>query len=288
MKSEAQRQAEPPAVVTATPAELFAQYRKKTVRDLPWRAMAALFAVVTVATFGLIYLKNAHARGTLPGFLQGFWPSSGLNLNISTSGDRFQLSWNRAIPVVKNARDAVLEINDGPNHHQIRLGGGEVANGSVLYLPNTDDIIFRLEVHGAAGQNLSESLRVVGTSKSSVLEVSRPTNQGDDPQSGGPFSPPEKVAINRPKAGGRNAVSGQGLSPMRAKSERARARDSGPATPVASEPVSVPGPAVAKSSDIILPQVRKAVPRPKHRRVKFRHRLRHRRNKARQVTWRKI
>jgi len=109
-----------------------AQYQPKPIRALPWRAMLAVFAVAAAGSFGFVYLKSAGANGRLPGFLQALWPSAGLDLRISTSGDRFQLSWNRALPAVQNAREGTLDIDDGPSHHQIQLGGSELANGSVL------------------------------------------------------------------------------------------------------------------------------------------------------------
>ena len=175
----------PPATPSVTAASLrqLSPFKPKTFRDLPWAGLAALFILAAAATFGFIYIKTAHANGRLPGFLQALLPPPTLNMKIATVGDRFQLSWNRDNPVVRNAREAILDINDGTRHHQIQLGSAEVANGSVLYLPNTDDVIFRLEVHGAGGQNASESLRIVGTSTSSVAGVSRAT---DTPAAGTP------------------------------------------------------------------------------------------------------
>ncbi|MFL6415514.1 MAG: energy transducer TonB [Bryobacteraceae bacterium] len=152
------------------------RYPSKRVRELPWRAMVAVFALAAGATFGFIYIKSAGANGKLPGFLQVFWPSPALDLKVSSSGDRFQLSWNRSSSVVQNAREATLDIKDGLNHRQISLGGAELAHGSVLYFPSTDNVVFRLDVRGAAGQYLSESLRVMGTTQSPTLQVSRPAD----------------------------------------------------------------------------------------------------------------
>lgn len=164
-----------PQLTAAASLQPFSRFRTKTLRDLPWRGMAALFAVVAASTFVFIYLKTAHANGRLPAFLQAFLPPPALNLKVATVGERFQLSWNRETPAVRNAREAILDINDGSQHHQIQLGSAELASGSVLYLPNTDDIVFRLEVHGAGGQNANESLRVVGASKTSVFGVNDAT-----------------------------------------------------------------------------------------------------------------
>jgi len=207
---------------------------KKSARDLPWRGMAAVFAVAAVGTFGFIFFKGAQAKGTLPGFLQVLSPTPGLNLKVSTSGDRFQLSWNRDTPAARSARDAILDISDGRDHHQILLGGPEVANGSVLYLPKSDNVVFRLEVHGAGGQNASESLRVVGTAKSASLEVSRPVEIEEAKKS----SPARSVAGTGAQVT-KNAAGGARPQPALPKPERSQ-NDLTPAKPVPSQAGTTP------------------------------------------------
>ena len=182
----------PAATFVPRPAEpqRLSRFPAQALRALPWRTLALIFVLVAGATFGLIYLRSAHAKGTLPQFVQAVWPTPGLDLKIAANGDRLQLSWNRNIPAVRNAREAVLDINDGPSRHQILLANSELGNGSVLYLPSSDDVMFRLQVHGAGGQNATESLRVVGTPRSNALEVSRPK----DSPSGEPEPPAGNVA----------------------------------------------------------------------------------------------
>jgi hypothetical protein len=46
------------------------RFAGQALRALPWRPLAMIFAVVAALTFGLIYLRRAHANGTLPPFLQ--------------------------------------------------------------------------------------------------------------------------------------------------------------------------------------------------------------------------
>lgn len=155
------------------PAAELARLLTQSDRKLPWLALGTVFVVSTGATFGLIYLKDGRAHSTLPGIAQTAWASPGLHLRVSKSGERIQLSWNRALPAARNAQGAVLDIKDGPDHRQILLTAGEVANGSILYLPNTGEVVFRLEVHGSAGQNVSESMRVLNTRKSAKVGVNQ-------------------------------------------------------------------------------------------------------------------
>jgi TonB family protein len=93
-----------------------------------------------------------------------------------------------------------------------------VANGSVLYLPNSDNVVFRLEVHGAGGQNAVESLRVVGTVKSASLEVSRPVETEEAKNA----SPARSVAAPGAQLG-KKAASGartQASLPKRERSQK--------------------------------------------------------------------
>ncbi|MFL6447596.1 MAG: energy transducer TonB [Bryobacteraceae bacterium] len=153
---------------------------KRALRDRRWLAMSAMFAVAAGGTFWLIYLKPAHARSTPAAVAQVIPTDPGLNLTISSNGDRVQLSWNRNSPAIRNADEGTLNINDGPDHRQVQLGSGELANGSVLYFPNTDDVVFQLKVHGTGGQNASETLRVLGSTKPTALNVSQSKNRPDD------------------------------------------------------------------------------------------------------------
>lgn len=233
----------PTPTVAPTPAEphLLSRFPAQALRALPWRTLALIFVIVAGATFGLIYLRSAHAKGTLPQFVQAVWPTPGLDLKIAASGDRLQLSWNRDIPAVRNAREAVLDINDGPSRHQILLANSELGNGSVLYLPSSDDVMFRLQVHGAGGQNATESLRVVGTAKSNSLEVSRPK---DTPN--GEFEPPAGNVVSSgsgPDAGRSRA--GSSRASVTPKPERARTGDTRQAT--RDVPASAAAGAIAKA-----------------------------------------
>jgi TonB family protein len=80
---------------------------------------------------------------------------------VETQGDRLLLSWNRRNPAVASAASGVLQIFDGTQHREVRLEGGQVADGSVLYKPLSPDVTFRLEVHGAGQSSAMGSMRVL-------------------------------------------------------------------------------------------------------------------------------
>jgi TonB family protein len=86
------------------------------------------------------------------------------------------LSWNRRNAAVAAASDGVLQIFDGATHREVKLNGNQVADGSVLYKPLTQDVTFRLEVHGAGQTSAIGSMRVLDATAASreapVLDVS--------------------------------------------------------------------------------------------------------------------
>ncbi len=90
--------------------------------------------------------------------------------------DRLRLSWNERNRAVASATDATLQIFDGQLSREIHLDGRQVADGSVLYRPLTNDITFRLEVRGGEGST-SGSVRILDglSGRQNTLDVSSPT-----------------------------------------------------------------------------------------------------------------
>jgi hypothetical protein len=68
--------------------------------------------------------------------------------------------WNRNSREVVAARRATLTIRDGRKQQTLDLDKTQLALGSTLYTPVTDDIQFRLEVYGADNGSVSQAIRV--------------------------------------------------------------------------------------------------------------------------------
>ncbi len=145
---------------------------RKTHR-MPWIASAALCAIAAGATFAFLLLRGLP-NGSTPLFLRGFLPNTELQLRAEGQGDRLLLSWNRRNSVVRDAADGILHIDDGAQHRDVRLDSGQIENGLVLYRPGSNDITFRLEVHGVRGGSVGETVRVLDGPQSKPLEVSAP------------------------------------------------------------------------------------------------------------------
>ncbi len=78
----------------------------------------------------------------------------------------WRVSWrpNSAIGAVRGR----LSIRDGSIHKHVDLSAGELQSGSMVYSPASGDVLFRLEVVGAATETpVSESVHVFGPSLAS-------------------------------------------------------------------------------------------------------------------------
>lgn len=108
----------------------------------------------------------------------------GLRVDVQPGGLR--VSWTPEVSVVQSASQATLRIDEALQHRDIHLDPSQMADGSILYRPSSDDVTFRLELQRPGNSSLSQTARVVGASKS----------QTDmDPKAG---SPSRKRSIAKP------------------------------------------------------------------------------------------
>jgi TonB family protein len=129
---------------------------------VPWLSTALVFVTFSAITFAVLAVKGTQSgNGKLAQIMRVIFPSGDLGLHVETQGDRLLLSWNRRNAAVASAADGVLQIFDGKQHREVRLDGGQVADGSVLYKPLSPDVTFRLEVHGTDQSSAMGSMRVL-------------------------------------------------------------------------------------------------------------------------------
>jgi TonB family protein len=145
-------------------------------RSFPWPWAVALFLVCSSLVFGFLVLGGLQgSNGRLGQIVQTMFPGNELNLRVRNEDDRLRLTWNQRNHSVESASDATLQIFDGATHREIHLDGRQVADGSVLYRPVTNDVTFRLEVHSEQGPT-SGSVRVLDglSGRQATLDVSAP------------------------------------------------------------------------------------------------------------------
>jgi rare lipoprotein A len=84
----------------------------------------------------------------------GFSPSA-VALHVERRGDNIRVTWERHTPRIARATDGVLFIEDGDlPQREVRLSAEDLHSGSVLYVPSSERVRFRLSI-GSAGSNVA-------------------------------------------------------------------------------------------------------------------------------------
>ena len=140
----------------------------KRPAGVPWLSTALVFIAFSAITFAVLAVKGSEGgNGKLAQIIRVIFPSGDLGLHVESQGDRLLLSWNRRNAAVASASDGDLQIFDGATHREVKLNGEQVADGSVLYKPLTQDVTFRLEVHAAGQAPATGSMRVLDATSAS-------------------------------------------------------------------------------------------------------------------------
>jgi hypothetical protein len=114
-------------------------------------ASAAL--VISVVTYlGAPRPPREQAADSLPAIPM-------LGLQVERTPPDLLVIWNRNSREIVAARRATLTIRDGGVRKTLDLDKTQLALGSTLYTPVTDDIQFSLEVYGPDDGSVSQSIR---------------------------------------------------------------------------------------------------------------------------------
>ena len=79
-----------------------------------------------------------------------------IGLHADAEGEGVRLQWNRNSRAVMNADHATLLIQDGTQRSQLDLTGRQLDSSTVMYLPQSERVNFRLEVYRGS-QSSSDS-----------------------------------------------------------------------------------------------------------------------------------
>jgi outer membrane biosynthesis protein TonB len=115
--------------------------------------LAGIGAALTfLLLFALLWNGSAVARKTtVP-------RGAELGLNIDHLGPALRLTWNPHHTLIENATHGVLWVVDGSARKKIDLNERQLAHGSAMYVPASDQVEFRLEVSGQ-GKPVANSIR---------------------------------------------------------------------------------------------------------------------------------
>jgi TonB family protein len=205
-----------PEEVSGLPMVISTTRKRRSV--MPLVAAGFVFLLFSGVTFGILAVAGSGSGNSkLAQVMRILFPGTDLGVRVDSQGDKLLLSWNRRNPVVASASDAVLQIFDGADHREIKLNAGQVADGAVLYKPVTNDVTFRLEVHGTDQSTVMGSQRVLDATRSTAtaaapLDVSKNSSTPLPPPA--PVRPAESAANTRRPVLYRNGEKGRVSVPM--------------------------------------------------------------------------
>jgi hypothetical protein len=85
--------------------------------------------------------------------------STALSLHVERQGSDLRVTWERTSQFVSTAKSGLLAVREGDHPQQdLYLDADQLRTGSVVYTPVAPNVQFRLEVYGADGKTLTESV----------------------------------------------------------------------------------------------------------------------------------
>jgi hypothetical protein len=82
--------------------------------------------------------------------------------SAAREGALWRLTWDRAAVAALNPTGAVLAIRDGGKEQQVGLTASDLSSGTILYTPQSSDLLFSLNIVMAGSQVAEEHVRVLG------------------------------------------------------------------------------------------------------------------------------
>ena len=157
---------------------------------------AVLLAVIGVSAY-LHFSTPQQPRLTFPitAAVPGSPTVAAVRIGFSAApeGPLWRLTWDRAAVAALNPTGAVLAIRDGGKEQQVGLTPSDLSSGTILYTPQTSDLLFSLNIVMPGSQVAEEHIR--------VLEAPRAEAAGGFPGGGG-----------FPAGGGRGQEPGSGMT----------------------------------------------------------------------------
>jgi len=188
--------------------------------DGKWVWSAWIFAIILLVAGGLFVYRGFAPRGRPAPAVAARQDISPLSLRVERTAGGLLLTWNRAALVIDEARHATLSISDGDRHENYDMDIEQLRKGSIVYMPYTQDVSFRMEVMGSdQSKTASELVRVLRTSPMPEQPSRDPSSSQN--ASGSPIDPASGADSMKPE--GRPAWA-QPVKPFNAASIAGRLR----------------------------------------------------------------
>jgi hypothetical protein len=116
-----------------------------------WILPAALSGVLAIMAADAVLMRR-HRVSARPEPVR-----ERIGLHADAEGGGVRVEWDRGSRPIRNADRAILYIEDGTERSQVALTGRQLDGSSVMYLPESERVTFRLEIHRGS-QSSSDSI----------------------------------------------------------------------------------------------------------------------------------
>lgn len=122
-----------------------------------------LSAIAAGAGLGVYahYQGESAAENPVPSAIASPSSLGNLDLRAERTPEGVRLTWNSHSPLLADATDGVLVIDDSGSRSQQRLSAEDLRAGSFIWKPSSGQTEFEMRVAGASGREYAESIRVV-------------------------------------------------------------------------------------------------------------------------------
>jgi hypothetical protein len=193
--------------------------RASRVQRLLWGTLGALL----FTTAGLWYWSL-----TRPDERSSAAPSQ-VELTVHKAGKALRLSWTPTLDAVRRAKSGIVWIRDGGTRRRMDLDSTELAKGSALYFPRSNDVGFRLEL--------------IGTGEISALAIRSESPRSDVAPAPPPAAPkpkPKPSPVHRREVNALDQDAGSGLADRSASPPQVATPDADSVRPPEQQPAAQP------------------------------------------------
>ena len=121
-----------------------------------WLAVAV---GLLIAALAVLAYWNWPGSSTRPEATAAVLAPAALSLRVERQGTELKVTWDRSSQFVSTAKSGLLAVREGDRPQQdLYLDADQLRTGSVVYTPVAPNVQFRLEVYGADGKTLTESV----------------------------------------------------------------------------------------------------------------------------------
>jgi proteasome lid subunit RPN8/RPN11 len=124
------------------------------------------FVAVLAITIGLAILAAAYQTRNLwlPGLTAMFRnaPELSVGLNVTDSDGQLQIQWDGNSPTVRQATNAILEIDDGLVPWEVQLDARHLRAGTFVYGRQSERVDIKLAIHLVGGQQAHGATSFLG------------------------------------------------------------------------------------------------------------------------------